>query len=130
MRTRPGPRVIVVSARPGDSDACCDALRMWGFEPCATDDAEVALALASREAPRALVIDLDLPRHDPLDVVQALRAHPPTRDVAVIALTDVLREDLAELATGRGCDTVLARPVDPDEVAAEAERLLCRARAA
>lgn len=124
------PRVLVVGPDEAEGASCCDALRLWGFDPRWTSDAESALRLAAERAPVALVIDLDLPRHDPLDVVQALRAHGPTRDVAVVALAGSLEDDLVELALQRGCDTMLAKPADVDEIAAEAERLLCRRRRA
>ena len=127
---RRAPRVLVVGASEPEGMACCDALRLWGFDPRWTSDAERALQLAAKHPPVALVIDLELSRHDPLDVVQALRDHGPTRDVAVVALAASLEDDLVELALQRGCDTMLAKPADVDEIAAEAERLLCRRRRA
>lgn len=128
--TRRAPRVIVVHGDAARASACCDALRIWGFDPCSTDDGEKALWMVAEMRPVAVVIDLELPRVDPLDVTSALRAHERTRDVAIIALAKSLEDDLVELATQRGCDTLLAEPHDGDEIATEVERLTSRRRRA
>lgn len=125
-KSRRPPRVIVVHGDPAQASACAAALRLWGFEPHSTDDGERALFMVAKLAPCAIVIDLDLPRVDPLDVTSAIRGCERTRDLAIIALARSLEDDLVELATGRGCETLLAQPVDVDEIAAEVERLTSR----
>ena len=53
----------------------------------------------------------------------ALRQHGPTANTAAIAILPSLAEDVLELATGRGCDRGIARPIDPDWIAAEIDRV-------
>jgi CheY-like chemotaxis protein len=50
-------------------------------------DGEAALAVVSTEHPRAMVLDLMMPRVDGFDVLRSIRADPHTRDLPVIVVT-------------------------------------------
>lgn len=118
---RHDPRALVVGRCDEETIAWCGVLQLWGFDALATAGIERALCAAAELAPAAVIIDLAIPGCDPLDLVCALRAHELTRDVAIIAIADVVTADVGQLATARGCDVVLSRPVDLDELAAEVE---------
>ncbi|MDQ3037558.1 MAG: response regulator [Myxococcota bacterium] len=121
-------RALVVGSCDDETIAWCDALRLWGFDAIATADVERALCSVAELKPVAVVVDLAMPGCDPLCLVAALRSHGPTRHIGIIAVTNELTPDVAELAIGRGCDVVLARPIDVDELAAEVERVSGRRR--
>lgn len=117
-------RILVVHVDDEDAARCCDALRRCGFDPALTTDGEDALRMVAEEHFDAVLVDLDIPRVDALDVVGGLRMHPPTSALPIVALARVLSDDVRELVTGRGCDRVVARPVDAVAVAHEIEGLL------
>jgi DNA-binding response OmpR family regulator len=120
-RTR-GSRALVVAREGDETDDWCETLDLWGFDAIACEDIERALCVVADLRPVALVLDLGIPGCDALDLVAALRAHDATSEIAIVAVTDVLTHDVAELALGRGCDVVVSRPIDVDELAAEVER--------
>lgn len=125
---RRNARAVVVGSCDDETVAWCDALTLWGFEAIATANVERALCTVAELRPVAVVVDLAIPACDPLCLVSALRAHAPTRSIAIVAVTNDLTPDVAELAIGCGCDVVLARPIDVDELAAEVERVSGRRR--
>ena len=101
-------------------------LALWGYGCLTCRDASEALRQAAEEPPLAVVVDTDMPRVDVLDVVTALRQHGPTSRTAAVAILPSLADDVVELAAGRGCDRVTSRPVDPDWIGGEIDRIAAR----
>ncbi len=63
------------------------------FEVIEAVGGEQGLQLATRERPRVVFLDLDMPGPSGFEVLRALRADPATRDVAVIIHTSQVLED-------------------------------------
>lgn len=101
-------------------------LALWRLDPLVCRDPSELLLEASREVPLAVVVDTCMDGMDPLGVVRSLREHPTTREVIAIAILDHLRDDAVELAAAAGCDRMTARPVDPDWIGGEIERIAAR----
>lgn len=89
-------------------------LGMEGFEVAELrpDDPDVESAVR-RERPDVLLLDLQLPRQNGLDVLRALRADPATRTLRVIVASGSSRE--AE-ALAAGADAFLLKPYLPDDL--------------
>lgn len=106
-RRKNAPFVLIVHEDSGRTAAWSEALQRQGFAVRSTRDGERALCMVAETTPVAVVLDLDLPDIDPLDVAAALRAHSRTARVVIIAVASRLSHDVLELATHRGCDVVL-----------------------
>ncbi len=80
-------------------------------------DGEEALALVfcpggSVNRPRLILLDLNLPKVDGLEVLRRLRADPRTRTIPVVALTSSREErDLGE-SYRLGVNSYIVKPVD------------------
>ncbi|GAB5545011.1 MAG: hypothetical protein SangKO_047710 [Sandaracinaceae bacterium] len=116
-------RILIITIDEALADALHAALAHWGYDCVTCRDASDALREAGEQAPRGVIVDTEMPYVDALDVVTALRQHGPTANTAAIAILPSLAEDVLELATGRGCDRGIARPIDPDWIAAEIDRV-------
>ena len=66
-------RVLVVEDEEPLRMALCDALRAEGFSVLEAEDGEAGLALALREGPELVLLDLMLPKRDGFSVLKALR---------------------------------------------------------
>src|SRR5947207_822793 len=75
-------------------------------------DAEEALRVLETFAPRLILMDLQLPRMDGLELTRLLKADPARRHIIVIALTAYAMKGDAEKAFGAGCDGYVAKPID------------------
>jgi two-component system, cell cycle response regulator DivK len=92
-------------------------------------DARAAWAELDRELPDMVLMDMQLPGTDGLELVAALRAEPRFRAVPIVALTaHALRGDRERFLAG-GCDGYIAKPIDVNAFAGQVEALL-RHRAA
>lgn len=119
-------RVLVVHGTTRTADVAEQSLRLSGFVPVLTDDPERATWLAAEVRPVAVVIELAIERYDALDLASALRGHPRTRELAIVALAESRAGDVVEYAVARGCDAVLEASCDGAALAAEVERVVAR----
>ena len=118
--------VLLVRPWTGVQDNQQSTLKLWGFRSSVTSDGEEALRMIVEQGCRALVLDLDLPQFDTLAMVGALRGHPTTAHIPIVAYSASLSDEVLELAYQRGCTSVLEGPVDPDILAMEVEAALAR----
>jgi CheY-like chemotaxis protein len=117
-------RILVVEDNPGDV-----ALLRWALEAASVDfeltvieDGGEALMLAQQrgkyagaEAPDLAILDLNLPRNDGIEVLQAMRASQPFADVRVAILSSSASPRDRERLEEFGIDRYIAKPADLDE---------------
>lgn len=63
------------------------------------------------DLPALVLLDLNLPRLDGREVMQALRAAPPTRGLPVVALTASAERDEVEACYALGVNSYIQKPV-------------------
>ena len=119
-RRSPMTRVLVVDDEPGLLRALGINLRARGYEVDLAADGTTALALASRELPDAVVLDLGLPDIDGVEVIEGLRGWT---EAPIIVLSARTEEQDKVVALDCGADDYVVKPFGMDE-------LLARLRAA
>jgi two-component system response regulator len=65
-----------------------------------------------RDLPALVLLDLNLPRLDGREVMQALRAEPTTSALLVVALTSSAEPDEVEACYALGINSYIQKPVD------------------
>jgi CheY-like chemotaxis protein len=108
-----------------------DALQVWdlylhasGFEVLTADDGAAGLAIATRELPDLIVLDLEMPRMSGVEVARALNAQESTRNIPKVAVTGYSLPGQLEEARRAGFDEILIKPCDPDDLLSMIHRLL------
>ena len=115
-------RIALVEDNPGDVQLIRLALRQAGVacELRVLHDGEEGMALARREQPYEdwhpdlVVLDLNLPKHDGLEVLAALRAHPVLRSVPVVVFSSSTSPQERARVEELGAAMFLAKPPDLD----------------
>jgi CheY-like chemotaxis protein len=97
-----------------------------GYRFAEADDGEECLAVAQRERPDVIVLDLMMPRRDGLDVLRELRKDAELVQTPVIVLTaqPASRDD----ALRDGATLVLDKPFMPDDINAAVAEVLAGRR--
>ena len=109
-------RVLVVDDNVEGAESLAELLQVWGHEVAVAHDGPSGLALAARQRPEVVLLDIGLPGIDGYEVGRRLRAAEATRAVTLIAVTgygDHLHGGRLEEI---GFDHLLVKPVRPAEL--------------
>lgn len=116
--------VLVVEDEIKLAALLCDYLRAAGYEPLVASDGPSALPLFASLAPSIVLLNLNLPGLDGLEVCKASRRGS---DVPILMLTARVDEIDRIIGLEVGADDCLCKPYSPREVVARVRALLRRA---
>ncbi len=94
----------------------------------AADGRQALEKLAGTLPPDLALMDIMLPYHDGLELIERLRAQPGWQSVPVLMLTAKAREVDIVRALELGADDYVTKPFQPEELLARIRRLLRRPR--
>jgi CheY-like chemotaxis protein len=115
-----GRVILVVDDHEDTRQMYVQFLDAMGYETREAASCEEALRLAASDGIHAVVLDRRLPDGDGNSVCRALKADPRTRALPVIVLSGRERDGAIP------ADAYLVKPVTPDRLVDEIERLLPR----
>lgn len=92
----------------------------------AADGRQALEALDQGVPPDLVLLDVMLPYHDGLEVLERLRQRPAWQAVPVLMLTAKARETDVVRALELGADDYVSKPFQPDELLARLRRLMRR----
>ena len=115
--------ILVIDDEPQIADLCRDYLVAAGYDVLTAGDGAKGLALALRERPDLVVLDLMLPGMDGLDVCRELRRES---SVPIIMLTARVEESDKLVGLELGADDYLTKPFSPRELVARVRTVLRR----
>lgn len=117
-------KILAVDDHPETLDIVVITLKQYGYDVIATNYPKEALKLAVDEKPDLILLDVNMPEMDGLEVCRRLRA---TNEMAVVPIIMFTAEDepYQKLAGfDAGADDYLTKPTDPDEMIARIEGIL------
>jgi DNA-binding response OmpR family regulator len=117
--------ILVVDDEPKIVKQAQDYLENGGFRVIATGDGQTALTMARHSRPDLVVLDLNLPEIDGLDVCRVLRRES---DVPIIMLTARVGEADRLIGLELGADDYITKPFSPRELVARVRAVLRRVR--
>ena len=104
-------------------------LKKEGYSVLLAGDGISALAIAAKELPDLVVLDIMLPGMQGLDVLRELKKKPETQAMPVILLTAKSEELDKVLGLELGADDYMTKPFSPRELVARVKAVLRRASA-
>jgi CheY-like chemotaxis protein len=107
-----GESILVVDDAPVNLKLADILLRKEGYQVHAVPDAEEALRVLRSFLPKVMLVDIQLPGIDGLELTRRVKQDPRTRDVTVIALTACAMKGDEERAMAAGCDGYITKPID------------------
>jgi two-component system response regulator VicR len=116
-------RILVVDDEPPIVDLLAYNLKRAGYVVLVAHDGEEALAVAHREQPDLVILDLMLPRLDGLEVCRTLRRE---RDVPIIMLTARDAEVDRVVGLELGADDYVIKPFSVRELMVRVRNILRR----
>ena len=111
-------RVLVVDDHLATVELTSFVLVAAGFVVESTTDATNALFLISNFDPDLILMDIQMPEIDGLELTRQLKAEPSMRHIVVVAFTAfAMKGDEARMRAA-GCDGYIAKPFDVTSFAA------------
>jgi len=115
--------ILVVDDEPKIVKLARDYLERNGYQVVTAEEGNMALTVARHERPDLIVLDLNLPGLDGLDVCRALRRES---DVPIIMLTARVEETDRLIGLELGADDYITKPFSPRELVARVRAVLRR----
>ena len=99
-----------------------------GYTVLEARDGEETLASMKGSHPDAVVLDIQMPRLDGIQVLRAVRGNGTLRDIRILALSAHALSDEVRQIRDAGADAYLAKPADPKAVLDAVRSLLDQER--
>jgi CheY-like chemotaxis protein len=111
MKSKSKPKILIVEDNQANLELFLDVLEMGGYDCLHASEGPEAIAIADREIPDLILLDIQLPGMDGLTVTKTLRSMPSTKGIKTIALTAYAMKGDREMFLKEGFDGYMSKPV-------------------
>jgi two-component system, cell cycle response regulator DivK len=108
--------ILYVEDNPLNMRLVRKILKSLGYHMLEAMDGETGLQLAKKQKPDLILMDVNLPDVDGLEVTQQIKADDALKHIPIIALTANAMHGDRERCLVAGCDGYLAKPVARREI--------------
>ncbi|MEQ1753778.1 MAG: response regulator [Micropepsaceae bacterium] len=105
-------RILIVEDNALVREMYRSALKNIGAQLIETQRGELALAIARREQPNLIILDLVLPDISGNEVAQRLKSDPETRKIPILAVTNAATAGDEAALRAHGFAGLVTKPVD------------------
>ena len=109
-------KILIVEDNPQHMRLIEMVLRAKGYTLLKATDGEEALDTAIRERPDLIIMDIQLPKLNGLEVTMKLRETPALSHIPIIAVTAYAMTGDKERFIDGGCDAYLSKPINTREL--------------
>jgi CheY-like chemotaxis protein len=117
-------RIFVVEDNPAIRELILELVSSFGYSGQGVSDGADLLARLEESVPDLVVMDVRMPNLDGLQAIRRIRERASLKNLPVIALTASAMRGDREIGLQSGFDAYLTKPIDPDLLQNEIERLL------
>ena len=114
-----GEPILIVDDNPANLKLARVLLSAEGFQVRTATAAEEALDMLEGFRPRLILMDIQLPGMDGLELTRRLKGDPRMREIVILALTAYAMKGDRERFLAAGCDGYIAKPIDTRQLAAQ-----------
>jgi two-component system cell cycle response regulator DivK len=112
--SEPGTRILVVDDNAANLKLMTLLLARGAYDVRTAANAYEALALVQSFKPRLILLDLQLPDIDGLELTRRWKSDPVTRETTIVAVTAYAMTGDEERARAAGADGYITKPLDRD----------------
>ena len=107
-----GERILIVDDNATNLKLVAYLMKANGYTVDTALDAEAAIVAIRNHRPDVILMDIQLPGIDGLELTRRLKADPATRDIVIVAVTAYAMKGDQAKALAAGCDYYITKPID------------------
>jgi CheY-like chemotaxis protein len=105
-------RILIVDDNATNLKLVAYLMKANGYTVDTALEAEAAVVAIRANHPDLILMDLQLPGIDGLELTRRLKADPETRDIVIVAVTAYAMKGDQDKALAAGCDDYITKPID------------------
>ncbi len=108
----PDRRILIVDDNRSNTKLLAYLLSSRGYVVRTAGDAEQALSVLRDFRPHLILMDIQLPGIDGLELTRCLKGDPQTREIVIVAATAYAMKGDEERVRAAGCDGYITKPIN------------------
>jgi two-component system, cell cycle response regulator DivK len=105
-------KILIVEDNPMNMELILDLLEFYGHNVTEAEDGIKALERLAEERFDIILLDMQLPKMDGLEVLERIKMNPSTACIPVIAVTAHAMKGSEEHFIEMGCVDYISKPID------------------
>ncbi len=121
------PEILIVEDNLLNLTAEADLLKSFGYKPKKAKNGLEALEILNKTNFDLVLLDMELPKMNGLELLQRIKINPETQSIKVVAVTGYSDPESKEKFLKAGCYAVLAKPINFGDFGLQVESFLTTA---
>ena len=117
-------RILMVEDTEDNRQIMRDLMASAGYELLEAVNGADGVAMAAREIPDLILMDIQLPVMDGYEASRRIKANPALRHIPIIAVTSYALSGDEAKARAAGCDAYVTKPHSPRQLLAKVREFL------
>lgn len=109
-------KILIIEDNKSNLKLLYTFLSKRGYDVITAMNAEEGLTLINESYPSIILMDLQLPGMDGLQLTKILKDNPKTKDIIIVALTAFASNTDKIKALNEGCDAYISKPINMMEL--------------
>ena len=105
-------KILIVEDNPMNMELILDLLEFYGYGITKAEDGIKAIESLAEDKFDLILLDMQLPKMDGLEVLERIKKNPATADIPVIAVTAHAMKSSEEHFIEMGCVDYISKPID------------------
>ncbi len=118
------PEILIVEDNLLNLVIESDLLKSCGFEPKKAKNGFEALEILSKVKVDLVLMDMELPKMNGLELLQWIKCNPDTQSIKVVAVTGHCDPESKQEFLKAGCHAVLSKPINFDSFGSQVKEFL------
>ena len=119
-------KILIAEDERDIRDLVAFTLRFAGHEVAAASNGEEAVALAPKEKPDLILMDVRMPRMTGYDACRVIKSDPKLKDIPVVFLSAKGQENEIQTGLDVGAEEYLLKPFAPDQLTERVKAILAK----
>lgn len=119
-------KILIAEDERDIRDLVAFTLRFAGYEVTAAANGEEAVAMAPKENPDLILMDVRMPRMTGYEACRILKANPEMKDIPIVFLSAKGQESEIQTGLEVGAEEYLLKPFAPDQLTERVKEILAK----